>query len=77
MTKPTVPDVLERFRAYHAREPAWGSLHVVLEDCNMEDAAVRRCAAYAEERGDEEGAALAAVLLTMSKTQRARLARLA
>lgn len=28
--KPTIPEVVDRFAAYYARNPAWGSLHVVL-----------------------------------------------
>lgn len=77
MPKLTVPDVIERFRAYHATNPVWGSLHIVLEDHNVEDSSVRFCVQYAEQTGDVEGAELARVLLTLSRTQRSRLSRLA
>ena len=71
--KPTIPEVVERFAAYFAANPAWGSLHVVLDDGNVADSSVQFCIEYAAERGDDEGAALGRVLLTMSKTQRSKL----
>lgn len=74
--KPTIPEVIDRFAAYHRREPAWGSLHVVLDDGNVADEFVRGCIEHAEGMGDAEGAELARILLSMSKTQRARLPRL-
>lgn len=81
MTKPvakiTVPDVLDRFRAYHAREPLWGSLHIVLDDGNIDNASVRFCAKYAAEELDYEGLELAELLLQMSGTQRRKIARMA
>lgn len=73
--KPTIPEVAERFRAY-LRKPGnsgWGSLHVVLEDDNVEDSSVEFCIAHAEERGDSEGAELGRILLRMSKTQRLKM----
>ncbi len=73
--RPTIPDVLPRFRAYLALRgnEAWGSLHIVLEDGNVSDDSVRACIAYAAERGDAEGEALGKVLLMMSKTQRLKM----
>lgn len=73
MNKPTIPEVLLRFRSYYERNRAWGSLHVVLDDGNVADDHVRSCEQYAKENGDTEGATLAAILLTMSKTQRLKL----
>ena len=75
--KQTIPDVLDRFRAYRERHPSWGALHVVLEDLNVGDDSVRRCLDFARDDADEEGHALAEILLTMSRTQRIRLARIA
>ena len=72
--KLTIPDVLERFAAYYRREPVWGSLHVVLDDGNVEDRSVRFCLEYAEREGDVEGAELARLLLRLSRSQRLRLA---
>jgi hypothetical protein len=73
MTKPTIPEVLPRFVAYHANNGAWGSLHIVLDDNNVADAHVRYCSEWAREQGDVEGEALAEILLRMSKTQRGKL----
>lgn len=83
MTKPsakiTIPDVLDRFVDYFEKKGngAWGSLHNVLEDQNIEDLHVRNCEKRAAERGDSEGLDLARILLQMSKTQRIRLGELA
>ena len=71
-TKPTIPEVIERFRAYQERpgNGAWGSLHIVLDDGNVTDSDVAFCIDVARDKGDEEGEALARILLRMSKTQR-------
>lgn len=74
-TKPTIPQVRDRFAAYHARHPAWGSLHVVMADGNVSDDSVRWAMAHAAGEGDEEAMDLALVLLAMSRTQRSKLAR--
>jgi hypothetical protein len=71
--KPSIPAVLDRFVAYYRQHPAWGSLHVVLDDGNVEDGCVLACIEWAEHHGDTEGASLAKVLLEMSKTQRLKL----
>lgn len=73
--RPSIPEVLDRFRAYHAKHPTWGALHVILEDGNTSDAIVRDCAEHT--KGDWEGKQLAAILLQMSPTQRGRLAKIA
>jgi hypothetical protein len=74
--KPTIPEVLPRFRAYHIRYPEWGALHIVLADGNVSDADVAFCREVAEQRGDAEGLALATLLAQMSRTQRTKLGRL-
>ena len=72
--KPTIPEVIDRFRAYYDRVGwSWGSLHIVLSDGNIEDHFVKWCVTYAVDHGDVEGAELANVLLAMSRTQRLRL----
>ena len=70
-----IPDVVARFRAYHARPEniTWGSLHIVLDDGNVDTGSVEFCVSWAEEKGDGEGAELARILLRMSRTQRLRL----
>jgi hypothetical protein len=75
--KPTIPEVLDRFRAYHESEPVWGSLHIVLDDGNVDDSDVMFCVRYALENGDDEGAELARILLKMSRTQRLKLGGIA
>ncbi len=72
--RPTItPELVERFAAYRHREPMWGSLHVVLEDDNLES--VDFCITWAESHGDSEGANLARILARMSKSQRGRIGR--
>ncbi|WYW00790.1 hypothetical protein Aura_00110 [Pseudomonas phage vB_PpuM-Aura] len=73
--KPVPPDVLERFLRYYKKNPTWGSLHIVLEDFNMADGHVNWCINNARQVGDQEGEALGHLLLTMSKSQRFKLAR--
>lgn len=77
MQKPTVPEVIDRFRAYHRLNPAWGSLHVVLDDGNTRDTFLEGGPAYAESVNDHEGAELYHILQRMSRTQRDKIARLA
>jgi hypothetical protein len=74
--KPTIPEVAPLVRAYYAKpgNGVGGSLHIVLEDSNIDDDSVRFCRKYAEERGDSDGVALADILLRMSRTQRGKLA---
>jgi hypothetical protein len=74
--RPTLtPDLVSRFAAYKAKHPAWGSLHIVLDDGNYLDDHVRFCIGWAKAEGDREGAALAEVLLALTKSQRSRLDR--
>lgn len=69
----TVPDVIDRFRAYHQANPAWGALHIVLDDGNVRNKDVQFCIDSALEQGDVEGHELARLLLEMSVTQRRKL----
>lgn len=75
--KITVPEVIDRFKAYHKEHLVWGSLHIVLSDFNVTDEDVQWCIEHADKTGDTEGAALGRILLTMSKSQRHKLARTA
>ena len=67
--KLTIPEVITRFQAYYAKHPAWGSLHIVLDDGNVRDDSVYFCIKWAIDHEDPEGEALARILLQMSKTQ--------
>lgn len=75
--KPTIPEVVPLIRAYYELpgNDLGGSLHVVLEDGNVDLSMVELCGADALDRGDVEGAALARVLALMSVTQRRKLSR--
>jgi hypothetical protein len=68
-----------RFYAYHCRpgNECWGSLHIVLDDYNIEDHHVEFCIEWAEKKNDIDGADLARLLLRMTKTQRLKVSRLA
>lgn len=64
------PGLVRRFAEYLAANPAWGSLHVVLDDHNLSDTDVSAAIRTAREQGDKEGEALAQLLILMSRTQR-------
>ncbi len=76
MTKPraifSVARVKRLVDRYYARpgNGAGGSLHVVLDDNNLETSTVLWCAEYATERGDWSGARLARIIALLSMTQR-------
>ncbi len=74
--KITVPEVIDRFAAYYEKHITWGSLHIVLDDFNIDNGSVEFCIKYAEEKGDAEGLELAKILLQMSPTQRKKIGRL-
>ena len=73
---PSVPEVMPIVQAFYAQEDhsGGGTLHVVLDDHNTEDASVRWCLEYAGKERDVFGEELAIVLLLMSPTQRGKLA---
>lgn len=72
MSKLTVPNVLPLVMQYKAKpgNDVGGSLHIVLDDGNIEDHHIIYCFEYALENNDLDGAKLAWLLLCMSKTQR-------
>lgn len=74
--KPKLEDVRDRFLAYLARHVAWGSLHVAFDDGNIDDEAVEVCLEHALRDGDDEGAALARILLQLTEDERLELADL-
>lgn len=73
--QPLPPEMIERLRAYHEKHIVWGSLHIVMDDFNVDDDHVRWCIAQAQREGDIEGAELGRALLTQSRSQRLKLAR--
>jgi len=74
--KLTVPDVIQDVWDLYATKHGnvGGCLHIVLDDDNVEDSSVRFCIDYAKEKGCEVCLPLAEKLLTMSETQRGKLA---
>lgn len=75
--KPTIPDVIGRFRNYYEINPEWGHLHIVLEDNNYDDEDCEYAIKWAKDVGDLEGLGLARLLLRMSRTQRNKLSMIA
>lgn len=74
--RPTLtPELYERFAAYARVHPAWGSLHLVLDEANLEAAVVQGAIQWAVGDGDAEGEALARILLGLTKAQRGRISR--
>ena len=71
--RPTVAMALPLARQIYERHCAGCCLHVVLDDGNLDDECVRLTIASAEHGDCRE---LAAMLLLMSRTQRAKLSRL-
>lgn len=73
--KPTLPVVRDLVRLYYALpgNGAGGSLHIVLDDNNVERRFIWFCHKYACKHGDTAGANLAAVLLRLSNSQLRKL----
>jgi hypothetical protein len=69
----SVPEVLRFARAYYNDHPTGGSLHIVLDDGNIELGNVEYCIKYAEEHNDAPGAALGRLLRYLTRTQRDKL----
>jgi hypothetical protein len=76
VTKPTVPEVRAAVEDYYCLPEMGngGSLHIVVDDGNIETHHVQFCRDYAAERNDAEGVRIADLLLQMSKTQRKKVA---
>jgi hypothetical protein len=68
---------VEKFAAYYRKHPAWGALHIVLDEQNLCDGSVSHAIWWAKDDGDNEGLELALLLTGMSKTQRHKIGRLA
>jgi len=66
---------LEMARAYYAKygNECGGSLHVVLDDGNVDDDSVRFCCNWAADNQDADGVDLANKLLTITEDMRHEL----
>jgi hypothetical protein len=70
--RPTIDQVIPLASEYYHREGngVGGSLHIVLDDCNVGTDSVQYCRDYAVERDDWAGVVLADLLLQMTQRQR-------
>lgn len=73
--KPTIPEIIPLLKAYVSKPEngVGGSLHIVLEDGNVNDSHVAFCRNLAQNAGDADGVVVADMLLQMSKTQRRKI----
>jgi len=55
---------------YYTRHATGGSLHIVLDDGNLDDDAIARCLKSTQETRDYEGEAIAKCLLELSLDER-------
>lgn len=74
-TKPTVSEVLPIMYSYRDTEGngVGGSLHIVLDDGNVNNDDIIWCIEFAKKNKDKAGVELGEILLRMSKTQRKKL----
>lgn len=70
-------EMLAKFKAYLDKpgNGCWGSLHIVLDDFNLETDHVEFCIKYAHEKGDLDGYELGLILRQLSQTQRMKIAK--
>lgn len=68
-------ELLSKFKSVEGNGVG-GTLHIILDDLNVEDRNVWWCLEYAKSKGDELGAELAREMVAMSKTQRLKLCRM-
>jgi hypothetical protein len=62
----TYEKITQIFYAYLEYNATWGSLHIALDDNNIDRGSIEFCLNYALENKDYLGAYLASVLLTLS-----------
>lgn len=77
MTKPTIAEVLPLVESLYSEHPAGCCLHIVLDDGNVRDSDVDFCRQWAIDHKHEDCEKLALKLRSMSRTQRAKLYKLA
>lgn len=74
---PTTKDLIGLARAYLniAGNEAGGTCHIVLDDHNVGDDDIVYCMKLAKKEGDAAGVLLMALMFTMTRTQRLKIAR--
>jgi len=60
-------------KEYYEKEPTGGSLHIVLEDGNLEHHNIHWCSGYAAGVEDNEGYEIADLMLGMTMPQKTRV----
>ncbi len=73
--RPVITSALKKRFIEYGIGTCWRSLHITMDDGNIDNHHVEFCLKDALAKGDTEGAALAEILLKMSKTQRRKLRR--
>jgi hypothetical protein len=68
-----IEDAIRRIKPYYETNTGGGSLHIVLDDGNMEADHILFCWEYAKAEGDTEAVKLAKLLLDMSVDERYEL----
>jgi hypothetical protein len=68
--RPTVPQVLPLVNAVYERHCAGCCLHILTDDCNVEDDHADYCLTQARERDHADCIAAAELLVRMTETQR-------
>lgn len=58
---------------YYATNPCGGSLHIVLDDGNLENTHIDWCAGYAYGTGDMVGSRIASLMREMTMSQRRKV----
>lgn len=70
--KPTItPEIVKRFAAYYARNPAWGVIHCSFDDGNW------KLRARVDESTDDEGRWIASIHDALTESQKRRLCKAA
>lgn len=71
--RPTVPDVLPLVQAVYRRHCAGCCLHIVTDDCNVDQDSADYCLQRAQEQGHADCLAAAELLVQMTETQRRKV----
>lgn len=77
--KLTVPELIPILKEYYKKPEngAGGSLHIILENCNVSKADVVFCRQWAIDHNDQDGVKIADMFMKMSRTQLTKLANMA
>lgn len=72
---PRLVAAMDDLQGYYSVKPAWGAVHIVLDDGNVSDADVDFCIQWAKENDDVWGQEIAELLRQVSPEQRMKLHR--